>query len=863
MSFSSDASSEASPDSDASAWDSGRRSRFLDTLGFGPEKEGAEPDSDPEGPPVEEASAVVFESEGEGEVVDELELPGSRAEDEGSVVAGEDSPDEGLDSQECDDDGMALRSGSEGPDFLAMGSPEEEPLAEIEPEVVLGGPGAEEDPAEGGFAWSSPATVESPLESGEGSEVESTEELVVEEVEVAESESREDSEEVQASESIHVPVAEMVEDTLAESESDSEGATVVEQVEEATEVEEDPGSLSQFAWAPPERDSEAVSISPDTEETIQELPEEEISDSTEEGVESASSEGDEPVQYPGIIDIACPDCGKGLSLRKEHLGIAGHCVWCETPIVACEANIEKVVRVFQLKPGSESSSVALPEEILQARDSLPLLEDSPEEIEKPSGDLEEFGPETEAGSAEIADAEESSSAESSSSFEWAMPEAESPGDEEAKATEVSLEDSGAENPMGGTAGSGGLLVDETPEAEQKEEDIIENVSTSTPTEEPSWMPAAAQAGVEEKLSESESDDFDSKQGSDPFAMAASLGSDTGIPVDGEPEQEDSWTGLDLGGVSSKESSSPIELGAAFQGPNLSPESESSSETNDGGEVGSLSDLIARSRSGESQGGGLFAAPRDFSEEEESGDSSAPGVEDLLVEDDQESPGEQAAKLPQPAEEESPAGESLFDPQPVDDLSKTEESVEEGAEEATQEEVSPEPVVDEEAEEVAVSAVASKPQKKKGGFRRLLVGLLVLMFVGLLAVAAGAYFFRDQLFSHWLPRFAPQLAPQEMIPGEEGEGGTPSALEVNSGAGEEVAPPAGQAGSVETGSQEIANLATGEVVDTIPEEKPATANSPAASSPSRAQFVPEKRSLFSNGSLQINDSSADPAPDPAE
>lgn len=42
-----------------------------------------------------------------------------------------------------------------------------------------------------------------------------------------------------------------------------------------------------------------------------------------------------PIMTPGgIVDVSCPQCAKGLSLRHEHLGISGNCVWCSTPIVA-------------------------------------------------------------------------------------------------------------------------------------------------------------------------------------------------------------------------------------------------------------------------------------------------------------------------------------------------------------------------------------------------------------------------------------------------------------------------------------------------------------------------------------------------
>lgn len=73
-----------------------------------------------------------------------------------------------------------------------------------------------------------------------------------------------------------------------------------------------------------------------------------------------------------IIDVACPDCGKGLSLRREHLGIAGHCVWCSSPLVAAASAMDGVVRVFLLKSDAEPTAENAPKSEEPEEESVPL-----------------------------------------------------------------------------------------------------------------------------------------------------------------------------------------------------------------------------------------------------------------------------------------------------------------------------------------------------------------------------------------------------------------------------------------------------------------------------------------------------------
>lgn len=49
-----------------------------------------------------------------------------------------------------------------------------------------------------------------------------------------------------------------------------------------------------------------------------------------------------------VIALSCPSCQGELVLKKEHLGLEGACVWCQTPIVAAASGVDGGVRVFPL-----------------------------------------------------------------------------------------------------------------------------------------------------------------------------------------------------------------------------------------------------------------------------------------------------------------------------------------------------------------------------------------------------------------------------------------------------------------------------------------------------------------------------------
>lgn len=120
-----------------------------------------------------------------------------------------------------------------------------------------------------------------------------------------------------------------------------------------------------------------------------------------------------PVGDTGIVDLACPQCGKGLSLRREHLGIAGQCVWCEAPLVAAASPLEGVVRIYLIKPGSspveerctspnepagkwDAPATQSPaQEIADASPLEPLAETEDSEMVEPEviGSLDESSPE--------------------------------------------------------------------------------------------------------------------------------------------------------------------------------------------------------------------------------------------------------------------------------------------------------------------------------------------------------------------------------------------------------------------------------------------------------------------------------------
>ncbi|MEO0414068.1 MAG: hypothetical protein AAF226_03835 [Verrucomicrobiota bacterium] len=43
------------------------------------------------------------------------------------------------------------------------------------------------------------------------------------------------------------------------------------------------------------------------------------------------------------LNLACPDCRKPLTLQRQHLNIAGNCVWCELPIMAIGSSSRGII----------------------------------------------------------------------------------------------------------------------------------------------------------------------------------------------------------------------------------------------------------------------------------------------------------------------------------------------------------------------------------------------------------------------------------------------------------------------------------------------------------------------------------------
>ena len=47
-----------------------------------------------------------------------------------------------------------------------------------------------------------------------------------------------------------------------------------------------------------------------------------------------------PSQTDETLRLLCPTCGGGLNLKRRHLGVAGQCVHCESPLMAVEEDGE-------------------------------------------------------------------------------------------------------------------------------------------------------------------------------------------------------------------------------------------------------------------------------------------------------------------------------------------------------------------------------------------------------------------------------------------------------------------------------------------------------------------------------------------
>ena len=162
------------------------------------------------------------------------------------------------------------------------------------------------------------------------------------------------------------------------------------------------------AGSPPpvaEKSEDVPPISPETADESEAEPVSGTETSTESSETLAESERSEDAamaiapKSEEIVDVACPHCGKGLSLRREHLGIAGHCVWCSSPLVAAASAMDGMVRVFLLKSDAEPTVAPVaenaPESEEPKEESVPLPESplTARELSKPAVTEESAAPE--------------------------------------------------------------------------------------------------------------------------------------------------------------------------------------------------------------------------------------------------------------------------------------------------------------------------------------------------------------------------------------------------------------------------------------------------------------------------------------
>jgi len=86
---------------------------------------------------------------------------------------------------------------------------------------------------------------------------------------------------------------------------------------------------------------------PETQEAFEDSSEEQASEP-----ENQVEEAQDPVEEadPDLLHLHCPSCEEELVLRKEHVGVEGACVWCDTKIVAVRSGLEGEVKVFALEP---------------------------------------------------------------------------------------------------------------------------------------------------------------------------------------------------------------------------------------------------------------------------------------------------------------------------------------------------------------------------------------------------------------------------------------------------------------------------------------------------------------------------------
>jgi len=84
-----------------------------------------------------------------------------------------------------------------------------------------------------------------------------------------------------------------------------------------------------------------------TPEAFEESREEEAAEPV-----NREEDGKDPVEEvdSDLLHLHCPSCEEELVLRKEHVGVEGACVWCDTKIVAARSGLEGEVKVFALEP---------------------------------------------------------------------------------------------------------------------------------------------------------------------------------------------------------------------------------------------------------------------------------------------------------------------------------------------------------------------------------------------------------------------------------------------------------------------------------------------------------------------------------
>lgn len=173
--------------------------------------------------------------------------------------------------------------------------------------------------------------------------------------------------------------------------------------EKVETAEEAPAMKSEEAAPAPES-----AFSGEVEPALPSAPESEVTEVVEKVEESSSVEEEAQVATGHVeeekfedikvdinapLHLFCPKCEGELILRREHLGVEGACVWCETKIVAAESGLDHEIRVFLVfqpdilleKSGSEAPAPAKgadadskeEKEVSDPLEPAPALEDAP------------------------------------------------------------------------------------------------------------------------------------------------------------------------------------------------------------------------------------------------------------------------------------------------------------------------------------------------------------------------------------------------------------------------------------------------------------------------------------------------------